>query len=247
MKTYPIISVVIPAYNEESLIERCLTSLKNQTFNKPFEIILVDNNCTDQTVNIAKKFNVKIVKEPHQGVVWARQKGLLEAKGEIIACADCDCEYPENWLEKIYTQLVSHPQVVGIGGPGIAEENPHWAYLIYKISFAIVNHFYHLTQHVLYLSAFNFSFKRKVFLNLGGYRTYLEQGGGDELDPLSRLQKAGKVIYDHSLTVNISTRRYREGFWKFLFVHCFYYYHMNYWTGLLFKKVLVHPKPVRNL
>jgi len=57
-----MISVIIPVFNEEKFLPRCLESLKNQKF-KDFEIIVVDNNSTDKTAEIAKKFNVILVSE----------------------------------------------------------------------------------------------------------------------------------------------------------------------------------------
>ena len=101
MKPTIAISVVIPAYNEEQLLSKCLKSLTNQDFHLPFEIIVVDNNSRDKSNAIAQSFGVKVIKETNQGVVWARQKGLLQAQGEIIAQADADCYYPSNWLSLI--------------------------------------------------------------------------------------------------------------------------------------------------
>lgn len=94
------VSVVIPVYNEEKYIEKCLVSLKNQ-IEKPDEIILVDNNCTDKTVEIAKKFPVKIIKEKKQGMIPARNRGYNEASFDIIARCDADAVLPSNWIAKI--------------------------------------------------------------------------------------------------------------------------------------------------
>lgn len=94
------ISVVIPAYNEEQYIEKCLESIANQT-EKPDEIIVVDNNCTDKTVEIAKKFGVKIIKEKEQGMIQARNTGFNDAKYEIIARTDCDTLLPPDWISRI--------------------------------------------------------------------------------------------------------------------------------------------------
>jgi glycosyltransferase involved in cell wall biosynthesis len=82
-----MLSVIIPAFNEEKFLPRCLESLKNQKF-KDFEIIVVDNNSTDKTAEIAKKFNVILVSEKSQGVAYARNKGAEIAKGEILIFND---------------------------------------------------------------------------------------------------------------------------------------------------------------
>jgi glycosyltransferase involved in cell wall biosynthesis len=93
----PLISVIIPAFNEEKFLGNCLFSLKNQDFND-FEIIVVDNNSRDKTSKIAKKFGVKLVSEKNQGAALARNRGAKEAKGEILAFTDADTILPKNWL-----------------------------------------------------------------------------------------------------------------------------------------------------
>lgn len=94
------ISLVIPAYNEEKFIKKCLESVNNQTL-KPNEAILVNNNCSDKTIDIAKKYKIRIINEKKQGISYARNRGFNEAKYEIIARCDADCILPKNWIEQI--------------------------------------------------------------------------------------------------------------------------------------------------
>ncbi len=85
-----LISVVVPAFNEEKFIGRCLEALKRQDFSEKYEIIVVDNNSTDKTAQIAKRMGVKVVSEKKQGDVFALRKGCSEAQGEIIAITDAE-------------------------------------------------------------------------------------------------------------------------------------------------------------
>ena len=94
------ISLVIPAYNEEKFIKKCLESVKNQTV-EPSEVILINNDSIDKTADIAKNFKVKIINEKQQGISYARNRGFNEAKYEIIARCDADCILPKNWIEQI--------------------------------------------------------------------------------------------------------------------------------------------------
>jgi glycosyltransferase involved in cell wall biosynthesis len=65
-----LISIIVPAYNEEKLIGLCLSSLENQDFNKrDYEVIVINNASTDNTTQIVQKFGVKLVNEPKKGVV----------------------------------------------------------------------------------------------------------------------------------------------------------------------------------
>jgi len=240
------ISVVLPAFNEEKLIGRCLESLTNQDFSLPYEIIMVNNNSTDQTETIAKSFTqVKLITEVVQGVVQARQRGLIEAQADIVVSADCDCVYPPMWLTNLYRHFADS-LVVAAGGPAIAETNPWWAHLIYKWGYRLVAFIYKKLGKVIYLGGYNFAFSKNVFLKSGGYKTYLDFGG-DELEPLARLKKMGKVVFDIQAYIYVSTRRYRVGFIKWFFVHNLYYYFLNYALAKVFKKQIIKAKAVRNI
>lgn len=109
------ISVVIPAYNEEKYLKYCLESLMNQT-EKPSEIIVVDNNCTDRTAKIARSFKVKIIKEKKQGTISARNTGFNAAKYDIIARTDSDTILPKDWISRI-KKAFEDPSLGALSGP----------------------------------------------------------------------------------------------------------------------------------
>lgn len=94
-----MISVIIPAYNEENYIESTLKSLKSQTF-KDFETIVVCNGCTDNTSNIAKKYTSKVY-QIEKGIAKARNLGAEKSNGEILVFLDADTLLFPNTLEKI--------------------------------------------------------------------------------------------------------------------------------------------------
>jgi glycosyltransferase involved in cell wall biosynthesis len=95
------VSVVIPAYNEEKYIRKCLDSLMKQS-EKADEIIVVDNNSQDSTIAVARKYQgVKIIQEKIQGTTPTRNRGFNEAKEEIIARCDADSVLPSNWIKEI--------------------------------------------------------------------------------------------------------------------------------------------------
>lgn len=100
MKKDLSVSVVIPAFNEEKFIRKCLQSLMEQE-EKADEIIVVDNNSIDKTALICKEFPVLVIHEPVQGVTPARNAGFNIAKGDIIARTDADTRVPKDWISKI--------------------------------------------------------------------------------------------------------------------------------------------------
>src|SRR5690349_17720342 len=95
-----MISVVIPAYNEEDYIENCLKSLMRQEV-MPDEIIVVNNNSTDRTEEIVKKYPVIVITENKKGTIAPRKRGFGMAKGNIIVRTDGDTGFPTNWVKKI--------------------------------------------------------------------------------------------------------------------------------------------------
>lgn len=84
------ISVIIPCYNEELSIEKVIKSLPKDIF----EIIIVDNNSTDRTVEIADNMGVQVVREKKQGYGAAIKKGINAARGDVLAVIDGDGQYP---------------------------------------------------------------------------------------------------------------------------------------------------------
>jgi glycosyltransferase involved in cell wall biosynthesis len=100
-KTGLRISIVIPAYNEQDHLRACLEAIARQSV-RPLEVIVADNNSTDETAKIASSFDfVSLVNVPKQGVVYARDAGLNQARGEIIGRIDADTVLPNDWVEKV--------------------------------------------------------------------------------------------------------------------------------------------------
>lgn len=112
------LSIVIPAFNEAGHIRLCLDSIARQTV-MPYEVIVVDNNCTDETAKIAKSYPfVRVVQESRQGIVFARNAGFDAAAGDVIGRIDADTLLPDYWVEKItgfYDDPV-HADVTFTGG-----------------------------------------------------------------------------------------------------------------------------------
>jgi len=112
------ISVVIPAYNEEKYLGRCLRALRNQNYPRScYEVIVVDNGSTDSTAEIARSCGARVVREGVKGVAWARQRGALAAMGEVIAFTDADTIVLPHWLARIAAHFTADPTLGGLYGP----------------------------------------------------------------------------------------------------------------------------------
>lgn len=105
------ISVIVPFYNEEKHLPRCIQSLTSQTLPKSYyELIFIDNKSTDNSKTIVKNHpQIKLLYEHKPNAYLARNKAIQIATGNILAFTDADCAPTPNWLESIYTHISSHP------------------------------------------------------------------------------------------------------------------------------------------
>ena len=116
------VSFIVPIYNAESILKNCIDSILKQEVDK--EVILIDNNSTDQSVNIIKSYNnneIVFLREETPGAAAARNKGLDCASGEYIAFIDADVVIPnENWVNNAIQILDKNipDKVAGVGGVG---------------------------------------------------------------------------------------------------------------------------------
>jgi glycosyltransferase involved in cell wall biosynthesis len=101
----PLVSIIVAVFNEEKYLNRCLQSLKNQSY-KDIEIIIVDDGSTDKSRNIIKQYNVKYLSISHSGPGVARNKGAQAAKGEILVFVDADMYYDKEYIKELVKPIV---------------------------------------------------------------------------------------------------------------------------------------------
>jgi glycosyltransferase involved in cell wall biosynthesis len=142
------ISIIICCYNSANLIKPTLEHLANQKLDGlSCEVILVDNNCTDNTIEVATNvwdscgnpFTLRIETEKQPGLSYARRRGIMTAKGEITVFCDDDNWLDENYGLRAYNILKDKPDVGVVGGRGEAVsdiEFPFW-FSTYQTSYAV--------------------------------------------------------------------------------------------------------------
>ena len=107
----PKFSIIIPVYNVEKYIKKCLDSVFNQTY-KDFEVIVVNDGTKDNSMDIVKEYDVKIINQRNGGLSSARNKGVEKAKGEYIIFLDSDDYWENELLEKISLSINNKPDIV---------------------------------------------------------------------------------------------------------------------------------------
>ena len=110
------VSIIIPAYNEEKNILEVLFSLTQNRSSKSIEIIVVDNNSTDNTNALVKATGVRCIEEKIQSITAARNAGLANAKGKYILNADADSIYPPDWVEQMVNPLNKNNMIAVVCG-----------------------------------------------------------------------------------------------------------------------------------
>jgi glycosyltransferase involved in cell wall biosynthesis len=114
-KDPPEVSVVIPAYNEEKTIVQTLNSICQNATSYSVEIIVVNNNSTDNTAKLVEACGITCVLETRQGITFARNCGLSYARGKYIINADADTIYPKIWIEALIKPLATKKAALTYG------------------------------------------------------------------------------------------------------------------------------------
>jgi glycosyltransferase involved in cell wall biosynthesis len=196
-----VISVIVPAYNEQDLIASCLDSLLNQTLDKDqYEILVIDNNSTDLTAKIALEKGVRVEKELKKGYVHAIRKGIEASQAEIIAFTDADCRVQIDWAEKILDDFSTSPDIIAVGGKlSFYDLNPILDWLIRLILYFIKA-----------LPGNNMAIRREGLTRIGGIDLRINLSMDYWLT--TKLRRVGKIFIDKHLIVETSGRRFRGSF-----------------------------------
>jgi glycosyltransferase involved in cell wall biosynthesis len=235
----PHFSVVIPAYNEARFIGDCLDSLSRQDFTGGYEVIVVDNNSSDRTSEIARAGGATVVWEEHAGVCRARQRGTLAARGEIVVSTDADTRFDPAWLSRIDQAFGEDSSRVAVAGPCRYLDGPWWGRLYARLLFEFVHLVNRMTGMVVYVTATNIAFRKSHW---SGYDTWSTQGG-DELDLLHQLRSRGRVAFEPRNPTFTSARRLNQGLAYNLVVSCFFYYFLAHGLNRLFARTVIGTAP----
>lgn len=209
----PTVSILIPAHNEEAYIGACLDSLC--AINYPsLEIIVCNNNSTDTTCDIVKKYpNVTLVHETIVGPNAARQKALSVSTGEIVATLDADCIVPKDWINQAIPHFINK-RVVGVAGVCRFDGKKSLRIALIIATDYLMRFFHWLFHRLLRIRAImpaaNAWFRRSTLESIGGFNTDIAFYGDDAHTSLL-LGKKGIIIYDPHVVVETSSRRFAQG------------------------------------
>lgn len=208
------ISFIIPARNEEAYIGKTIEHILRQPENLVKEIIVVDNNSTDRTSEVAAQYSkVKVLKETISGTNRTRQRGVDAATGDIVAFIDADNWLSEDWSETALKYL-TWPEVVAVAGVyRYRDVGPIGRWFTFYGFLLVAYPVYWLVHYILkkgsVVQGGNLAVWRSALQQIGGldinYVFY-----GDDVNTGKQLRKIGKVIFTHKLVTLSSARRFKN-------------------------------------
>ena len=206
-----MISVIICTYNRDKYIYNVLKSLALGTLeHSAYEIILVDNNCTDNTrqevehfCNVFPQVSLRYFVETNQGLSHARNRGIKESKGDILVYVDDDATVNPEYLKTYTDWFESHPETDAAGGPIIPHyetgSEPKW--MTYFIKRLLTGYLYFGDKAKPfpgdnYPGGGNAAYRSRVFEKVGLYNVELGRngdslGGGEEKDIFDKMKREG--------------------------------------------------------
>jgi len=233
MSNEPEVSVVIPTYNRSALLRSTVDSVLNQDTQTTFEVVVIDNNSSDDTKDVVASLietypgKVRYVVERKQGNAHARNRGIEEARGAIVAFVDDDVTVDKNWLTSLKTILDARSDLSFVGGKVLPQWNgppPSWLTPDHWAPLALLDYgndeFAISGNSPRGLLTANIAFRRNVFEETGMFLPDLQRvknmiGSMEDHEFLLRVCRSGKQgIYTPRMiaTTHIDTERLTKAY-----------------------------------
>ncbi len=227
---YPYISVIIPVYNEENYINSCLSSVYKQDYPKEqMEVIVVDGNSSDQTVEIIKQNfkEVKIINNPDRIVPISMNLGIKAANGDYIIRLDAHSNYPNNYFSRLI-ERIGKGDVCNVGGvcdtlPVNDKAKSKAIAIALSTKFGMGNSAFRVgANEERYVDTVPFGcYPKSLFEDIGYYDEELVRNQDDELN--ARLIKKGyKIVLLPDLVIDYFARDKISKVWKMFYQYGLY-------------------------
>lgn len=221
------VSVIIPAYNAETVLPRCLVALEHQTLpQEQYEVIVVDDGSEDGTVDVARAHGVRVLTQDHLGPAAARNAGAKLARADIIVFTDADCEPAPDFLERILEPFDA-PIVSGARGVYRTQQKSlvaRFVQLEYEERYQRIARVEQEEGGVDALDTSYAAYRRDVFLKAGGFDTRYRHAAGEDHELSFRLAREGHIfrfvpeaaVYHWHVESmrHYARRKFRIGYWK---------------------------------
>jgi len=189
---YPKVSIVVCAYNAESTMEACLSSLLALRY-PAYEVVVVDDGSTDRTGAIADGYEgIHVIHQKNLGLSAARNVGLAASTGEIVAYTDSDCVADPDWLHYLVATFLSSG-LPAVGGPNLPPPEDSRVASCVAASPGGPLHVLLDDEEAEHIPGCNMAFRREALEEIGGFDP-IYRAAGDDVDVCWRLQARGHRI-----------------------------------------------------
>jgi glycosyltransferase involved in cell wall biosynthesis len=220
-------SIIIPTFNGASRIGNCLDSLVKQTTGRDVEILVVDDGSTDNTANVVRSYSsVRIISQANAGPASARNRGAIEARGDILLFTDDDCVPMPDWLEAM---LESFQDTEVVGAKGIYRTHQkslaaRFVQIEYEDKYRLMARL----PSIDFIDTYSAGFRRDRFLEMTGYDTSFPVACAEDVELSYRMSARGWkmkfvpaaiVYHTHPDTFShYLKKKYKFAFWRVLAV-----------------------------
>ena len=192
----PRISIIIPSYNSEKTISRCLEALRHQSLPRSeYEIIVIDDGSLDNTQQILNSMpDIRAYFQNNDGPSSARNFGVKQSQGEIIVFTDSDCIPDPDWLDKL-TAPLAQPEVAGSKGVYRTRQKGLIARFCQK---EFEERYRHLSQYqyIDFVDSYSAAFRKDAFYSVGGFDTEFPLPNNEDVELSYKLASRGyKMVF----------------------------------------------------
>jgi glycosyltransferase involved in cell wall biosynthesis len=204
-------SIVVPCFNAEKTIVRCLEACLSQDY-PDLEIIFVDDGSSDSTLPTLRTYDgITVLAQDNQGPAAARNLGWRSSSGEIICFTDSDCLPNPRWVSRLVEHYIDSP--VGAVGGSYDIVNPE-SWLARCIHEEIRQRHLAMPKQVGYLGSFNVSYARTALEQTGGFDDGFRRASAEDNDLSYRVAKLGyTLLFDVD---NCVAHHHTENFWRYM-------------------------------
>lgn len=197
------LSIIIPVFNEENYLKACLDSIANQSV-MPDEVIVVDNNSTDNSAAIAKSYPfVSLISEKRQHQSFAQKKGFARAHGDILGRIDADSVLPEDWVATVKNHFELNQECAALSGSAIPYDMDmtRTNKFVFETYFSLARL---IAGHKLLWGA-NCAFRKSAYIKIAS-KLSANSNIWEDFDLSFCLSKIGRIDYLESIDILASFR-----------------------------------------
>ena len=211
-RAWPRISVLVCTHNGARTLPECLDGLERLTY-PDYEVIVVSDGSTDESVNIVRGHGFKLIRSDHVGLAEARNAGLRAATGDVIAYIDDDARPDPHWLAYLADSF-RDGQWAAIGGPNLAPRGDGW--MAESVAHAPGGPVHVLVsdREAEHIPGCNMAFRREALEAIAGFDPIF-RAAGDDVDVCWRLRECGlRIGFNAAATVWHRRRDSLAAYWR---------------------------------